>query len=54
MTDRLEDVVVNTDKAVVVEELKLILKNACSRFHFRFLIIYTEKKWSSSSKLVDK
>ena len=39
MTDRLEDVVVNTDKAVVVEELKGILKNACSKFHFRFLIM---------------
>ena len=39
MTDNLEDVVVNTDKAVVIEKLKGILKNACSKFLFRFLIM---------------
>ena len=32
MTDRLEDVVVNTDKAFVAEQLKGILKDACSEY----------------------
>ena len=32
MTDRWEDVVVNKDKAVLVGELKVILKNACSEY----------------------